>query len=676
MSFNKNKLPTIATLALLLLLTPAFAHAATFVEETIYLIINGFLGLFVGLAGFLLNNSIQYTIIDFGRNYLDSGIGAAVESTWVIIRDLFNLTFIFGLIYIGFKMILNSDDSNSRRWLASLIMAALLVNFSLFITKTVVDFTNILATQIVVNGFSTASVTGTGDVDISGTFMNNFGLTSLFEAKIPKTASPWGFIFGTAIVFIVCMFVFAAGAILLFIRFGALLLYMIFSPLMFIGWVFPQLQGTTSKYWEGFLGRAFFAPIYVLLLYVSAKVIFGVYGGKTPNYGDATSGVAGDVNASFVNTFPPFIIGCIFLIASIQVASKLGVDGAGVAMKAGDKFKGYVKAGVGGATLGAAAYAGRRSIGSYGNNKANDAAWRAENSKSRLGRLKISAAEKAAKSSFDARQVMGFGKAAGIGEGKKGGYSKTVAERVKKDDEFANSLGKVAKGTEEYNNAKAATLAENDKYQQALEERDENEKEKKEINDKIAEAQKPLMDEIAKLEERRDKTTDEGEKISLNLEIDSKKSELSELSKKVKVQFDNQIKSVEKKSREIDQALKEGEAAAEVRATYSRQVAYIKQVEKRGETWGAVKNYIKGTVRGEAGEVKVYQPNQANQASANALMAKWGRDGSRGANAEEQNKQNKIIKQQQAFIQEQIKMMSESQKSEDVVPESPKKDHE
>lgn len=318
---------------------------AGWIESAMWSIVVGFFGLFVGLAGWLLNVGVTDYVVGFGTSFLETGVGVAVDTLWIAVRDIFNISFIFGLVFIGFKMILDSDDSGTRRWLVHLILAAILVNFSLYFTKFIVDFSNIMATQIA-NTFPTTS----GIIDVSGAFMGSLGITSILKApELTATGNgAWGYIFGTMILFIVMIFVFAAGGLMLLIRYVSLCLYMVLSPLMFIGWVFPQLQSYTDKYWREFLGKAFFAPIYLLLIYFSYYVVTAFVAGnrlkgKNPDFGKAISGDGVTVIDKFGETFPPFIIACIFLIASIVVASKLGADGANTAVSFGKDLTGRVK---------------------------------------------------------------------------------------------------------------------------------------------------------------------------------------------------------------------------------------------------------------------------------------------------------------------------------------------
>jgi hypothetical protein len=151
--------------------------------------------------------------------------------------------------------------------------------------------------------------------------------------------------------FIVMMFSFGAGAFLLMIRFVTLLLYMVFSPLMFIGWVFPQLQRHTREFWSGFLGRAFFAPIYLLLLYVSISIVNAAFtAGVQENGAQNILGMMNNSGADRLesiqspNGLPIFIISSIFLIASIVISQKMGAVGGSTVVSAGKRVGNRVRA--------------------------------------------------------------------------------------------------------------------------------------------------------------------------------------------------------------------------------------------------------------------------------------------------------------------------------------------
>lgn len=360
MTLRNHQIQAVSLLAALLLLVPWVTSAAetSFFQEILWSIVVAFFGLFVGLAGALLDVALNEYVIGFGTKFLEpNGVGFAIDTLWVAVRDIFNLTFIFGLVFIGFKMILNSDDSNTRRWLIHLILAALLVNFSLFITKFIVDFTNITATQIA--STLPESKAFPGGVSISEPFMDTIGITevlgfkalSVYQGELPANVADngvYGVIFGTMILFIVMTFVFATGGIILIIRYAALCLFMVLSPLMFLGWVFPQLQSITSKWWHGFLGRAFFAPVFVLMVYFAIKVLNSFYTSNAAQIGNSQftkvlGGGGNEVLKNFTATFPPFILSCVFLIAAVVIANKLGADGASAALRIGNNATAWGK---------------------------------------------------------------------------------------------------------------------------------------------------------------------------------------------------------------------------------------------------------------------------------------------------------------------------------------------
>ena len=373
-----NRLITLLTYALpglLLLLLPwsvsAQGGSIFSIQSILWTFVNNVFGFLLGAAGVMLDWSLQNFVVDFGQTFVTGGVGNAVDTGWAIIRDIFNLTFIFGLVWLGLKMILNSDDAGTRRWLVYLILAALLVNFSLFFTKFIVDFSNILATQILTSGFT--SVTGAAggtDPEVSEAFMQMFGVSSIFESgavvQNPIASGAQGgymYIFGAAIVFLIGAFCFFAGAIMIIIRFVALCIYMVFSPLMFIGWVFPQMAGVTSKYWSGFLGRAFFAPAYVVLIYLAAYVMaaYRSTGGSMAEAFLVNGGATGPSTTAEV--LVNFTMVSVFLIAAVVVGNKLSADGAAVSIRAGKNIAGRGRRFARNTAVGTGRFAARNTAG-------------------------------------------------------------------------------------------------------------------------------------------------------------------------------------------------------------------------------------------------------------------------------------------------------------------------
>ena len=67
-----------------------------------------------------------------------------VQTGWVVTRDLTNLGFVLAIILIAFATILRVETYQMQKLLWKLIVAALLVNFSLVIAGVFLDFSGIL----------------------------------------------------------------------------------------------------------------------------------------------------------------------------------------------------------------------------------------------------------------------------------------------------------------------------------------------------------------------------------------------------------------------------------------------------------------------------------------------------------------------------------------------------
>ena len=428
-------------------------------KSILYFIVVNFFGTLLGWAGNLLDYGINNFVIGFGTSFNNQGVGEAVNDLWGIVRDLFNILFIFGFIYIGFQMILDSSNTAARRTLVTLLMAALLVNFSLFISKFVVDFSNRLASEVAVAAFPASgnAVGNIADADvnvqiserqvkIADTFFAHMGIARTLDVSggiRNNEDAAWSYIFGSAIFYLIGTFVFAAGGVMLIIRFVALSIFMVLSPFMFLGWIFPGMQSWTQKYWTGFLGRAFYAPVYLILLFFAGSILqkfFTKGSGSMQNRGL----VEGITSGSLSDILGPFILSCVFLIAAVQVAGKMSADGAGAAVRIGGNMaKGLQKRTLqaGGAlTAGMAARTGRTVIGLPANAFINSDLGKNVGSRGWAGRQIFKAAQTGAKSSYDVRQVGGLGKSLGIGEGKKGGIAKIYKDEAKATDELAKAL--------------------------------------------------------------------------------------------------------------------------------------------------------------------------------------------------------------------------------------------
>ncbi len=421
-----------------------------------------YIGSFVtGFGGRLLDSSINMFVVNIsGLLATGTGIGNAVNTVWALIRDICNLAFIFGFIYAGIKTIIDANNFDTKKFIARLVIAALLINFSLFIAKAIIDVSNFISVQIY-----TTMVNTSGGGSLALNFENKLGLSTIynienaFEFANRTAGGNFAFYFMATLLLLVAGFVFAAGAVLLIIRFVVLLLILCFSPVLFAATVFPGTQEHASKLWKQLISYSFFAPVYLLLLVVSLYVLDGVMttmrgGGSMAT---AIAGIGGTTPADYgrVNDaygiFLTFGVAIFFLIMSLQIATKFGIAGAERTIAFGNSLRGYgqraLLRGTGAATFGLGAAASRATVGRLGNkisdsDSLKDAASR-RGIRGWAARQTLKGSRVVADTSFDARKIGGVGEKLGIGEGAKGGYQTQLKETKKKEEEFGRSLGEV-----------------------------------------------------------------------------------------------------------------------------------------------------------------------------------------------------------------------------------------
>jgi len=300
---------------------------------------------FLWIAGGLLNISIQYSVINISSYVNIPGITIA----WGLIRDLCNLIFIGVLIFISVKTILGSGEW--KKVLPSIIIAALLINFSMFFTEVMIDASNIVTLQFY-NAIPGATNVNYG---IAGTIVKNTALSTVYAPPPNTTASGQttanqtvgsslvstggqaidgvtnfivSILMGSLLILITA-FVFLVAGILFITRLIVLLILIVLSPIAFIGSVLPKLKSMVGdKWWSALTGQLLFAPVFMMLIWLSITILAQINILKSP----ATAGDPATI-VSIVNYC--IIIG--FMVTSVIVAKQLGAVGADFAQKISGK---------------------------------------------------------------------------------------------------------------------------------------------------------------------------------------------------------------------------------------------------------------------------------------------------------------------------------------------------
>lgn len=270
---------------------------------------------FVWLSGIFLDKSIY--IAFFSMKSLAET--PAVEMVWKTIRDVSSIFFIFALLYTSIRLILGKDStSKMKEVIVGVVVAGVLMNFSLYFTKVIIDTSNIASLAIY------RAITPDTDGNISEVFMQALKIQTIFDGTNAASKDPGkttiniiiASIFGFILMVVVSL-CFLAIALLFFVRTVFLLLVLAFSPIYFIAKILPQAQPYAKK-WEGYLiGYSFFPVIYLFITYIGMRLM------TDPSF---TNLIAGG-NAGSPTTGAPSTFGAIasYASGSIGVVIQFGV---------------------------------------------------------------------------------------------------------------------------------------------------------------------------------------------------------------------------------------------------------------------------------------------------------------------------------------------------------------
>lgn len=119
-----------------------------------------------------------------------------ISEGWAVVRDFVNIFFILILLYVAIQTILGMGHE-TKKIIVRVIIMALLINFSMFFTKVIIDSSNILA-LVFYNKIDSKSkdyipstkisATGVQEKDFTGSMVSAFDPTKLMSADFFKKA--------------------------------------------------------------------------------------------------------------------------------------------------------------------------------------------------------------------------------------------------------------------------------------------------------------------------------------------------------------------------------------------------------------------------------------------------------------------------------------------------------
>ncbi|MCE9549390.1 hypothetical protein K8Q98_03285 [Candidatus Nomurabacteria bacterium] len=403
-----------------------------------------------------------------------------VASAWAIVRDLSNIFFILILLYVAVKVILGLGGHEVKKTIAQVIIMALLINFSMFFTKIVIDTSNILA-LIFYNKLNVQTSTDgkirpyenvAGEKDVAGGMVSAFDPTSKLNAAFFEKAKetwlngqlvkkedevPAGTMFGLILIAGIVMG-FAAYALFVsgFSFIGRLIelwILIIFSPFAFMSSSLPILSHIENLGWDSWLKRllkvSFMAPIFMFFLYFIFLLIHSkIYATIVQPTPTGTVDAAAVIKV-ILGILMPTILILVLLLKATEFAKKGSGQLGEMAMKWGQAAGGLATGLALGAATGGVGMLARGTLGRGAANLAESNRMRNWAAKSSLGANALKFTSGVASSSFDLRKAPGvgtLGKGAGVNMdvaksfGLKEGFAQNRAAAVKKQEEFANKM--------------------------------------------------------------------------------------------------------------------------------------------------------------------------------------------------------------------------------------------
>lgn len=472
-----TKLPISALLVGFLLVTPLTARAAGIgdVVSAVGNFVAGGFGYVLGalvvpiafvflsisnfvlwVSGLVFNWAVIRTVFQFGTYF---GTSDEMLVAWGVMRDVANIGLLFGFIFMGVLLILNVEGGghghgggiSAKKAIPRLLIFAVLVNFSLFTTQAVIDVSNglasVFAEQAGQKCDTSAGPEGSekcANLGIASVISQRAGITTIFSGGPNPLTDP----LKTAVVYVglsifvmITAMVLLAGAIMFVYRAVVLSFLMVTSPIGFAGMAIPSLKKIADEWWSKLISQAFFAPVYLLLIFISLKLTetladVSVANGGKGSLASALAGTGGEPGseAGNIQIVLVFMVVIGFMMASLVTANKMGATGAKFATKT-----------AGALTIGTAGFVGRRTLGRASTRIANNIR-RSPLGETEAGRRLAGIADYGSKASYSMRNVTGKaleGTGVDVGKANKTaahGYHGIEEKAVKDRVEYAKSL--------------------------------------------------------------------------------------------------------------------------------------------------------------------------------------------------------------------------------------------
>lgn len=200
---------------------------------------------------------------------LNPAVSPAVAIGWPIARNFANMIVVLGFIVIAVATILRIKEYEAKALLAKLVIAALLVNFSLVICGIVIDVSNITM-NFFINGTNTTLWNNFLDLNTLRAMIERFVSVFIPNTNIFDIMARYagGIFYNIMNIVVMLLYIF-----LFLFRIIVLWILVIVSPLAFVCYVFPITKGMVfDKWWNNFFQWCFVGVFGAFFLFIGTEL--------------------------------------------------------------------------------------------------------------------------------------------------------------------------------------------------------------------------------------------------------------------------------------------------------------------------------------------------------------------------------------------------------------------
>lgn len=506
--------------------------------------------LWIGIAGLILDYSIEFSIYSNGFDQMKTSI----QAVWVLIRDTANILFIFILLYAAIKQIVFGEAA--KKVLTTVIISAVLINFSMFFTRVAIDASNMISTALynqieiplgqeeikneeikslnkqISDLFSYKRKIGLSGRIMDGLKVNNLSNTVATLNLGITTTILLGAL--NIVLYVILLWVFIMLAVMIMGRFVTLVILLATSPIGFIGGAIPYLGEVSKKWQKSLLDQCLMVPALFFFLLLTLKLAVNL---KT--------------DGSLMTNLFNFFLVAFLLFKTVSVTKGFSGEIGKLADKAAGAVAGLAVA----SATGGAALIGRQTVGRLATNVSNkysstlEALGAKGGAMGTLANVANTSIKGTAKSTFDIRGTTAFKKVA----------EQAGESGMKIDKSHLEAGGKYGKGTGyigQKDERKKEVEEQAKKYAESAEKTAKEDKEKIEkYNKQISELEakisletdpnkkNTLGDQLKTIKDEKDKNTSAG----INEEIKKAVSALSQS----RLGGKDIVKEIENKEKEL-----------------------------------------------------------------------------------------------------------------------------